>query len=85
MISKITKMIVIIFIETIIIIIQNNFGHTRKMSFLTSKKGDQVARIGARGELGDSGNARKKTFFSVDVFPYYINRYSVNGKEGLPP
>ena len=36
----------------------------------TSKKKDQVARIGVRGGgLGDSGNARKKTFFSIDVFP----------------
>ena len=35
------------------------------------RKKDQVARIGVRGRggLGDSGNARKKTFFSVDVFP----------------
>ena len=35
------------------------------------KKKDQVAQIGVRGGkgLGDSGNARKKTFFSVDVFP----------------
>ena len=64
-IIKITKIIIIIIIETIIIIIQNNFGHTRKTSFLTSKKEDQVARIGVRGGgLGDSGNARKKTFFS---------------------
>ena len=54
----------IIIIETIIIIIKNNSGHTRKTSFLTSKKEDQVARIGVRGGgLGDSGNARKKTFF----------------------
>ena len=63
-IIKITKIIIIIIIETIIIIIQNNFGHTRKTSFLTSKKEDQVARIGVRGGgLGDSGNARKITFF----------------------
>ena len=63
-IIKITKIIIIIIIETIIIIIKKNFGHTRKTSFLTSKKEDQVARIGVRGGgLGDSGNARKKTFF----------------------
>ena len=24
------------------------------------------------GELGNSGNAQKKTFFSIDPFPYYI-------------
>ena len=24
------------------------------------------------GGLGNSGNARKKTFFSIDPFPYYI-------------
>ena len=66
-----TKIIIIIIIETIIIIIQNNFVHSRKTSFLTSKKEDQVARIGVRGGgIGDSGNARKKTFFSFDVFPY---------------
>ena len=64
-IIKITKIIIIIIIETIIIIIKKNFGLTRKTSFLTSKKEDQVARIGVRGrgELGDSGNARKKMFF----------------------
>ena len=69
-IIKITKIIIIIIIETIIIIIKKKFGHTRKTSFLTSKKEDQVARIGVRGGgLGDSGNARKKTFFFIDVFP----------------
>ena len=33
---------------------------------------DQVARIGVMGAggLGDSGNARKKSFFTIDVFPY---------------
>ena len=34
-IIKITKIIITIIIESIIIIIQNNFGHTRKTSFLT--------------------------------------------------
>ena len=65
------KIIIIIIIETIIIITKTKFGHTRKTSFLTSKKEDQVARIGVRkgGGLGDSGNARKKMFFSIDVFP----------------
>ena len=48
-IIKITKIIIIIIIETIIIIIKKNFGHTRKTSFLTSKKEDQVARIRVRG------------------------------------
>ena len=63
-IIMIIVIIIIIIIETIIIIIKKNFGHTRKTSFLTSKKEDQVARIGVRGGgLGDSGNARKKTFF----------------------
>ena len=42
---------------------------TFKSWILTSEKKDQVARIGVRGGLGDLGNARKKTFFSVDVFP----------------
>ena len=69
-IIKITKIIIIIIIETIIIIIKKNFGHTRKTSFLTSKKEDQVARIGVRGGgLGDSGNARKKTFFFYGCLP----------------
>ena len=41
---------VIIIIEiTKIIIIKKKIGHTRKTSFLTSKKDDQVARIGFRG------------------------------------
>ena len=48
-IIKITKIIIIIIIETIIIIIKKNFGHTRKTLFLTSKKEDQVARIGVMG------------------------------------
>ena len=51
-IIKITKIIIIIIIETIIIIIKKDFGHTRKTSFLTSKKEDQVARIGVRGGGG---------------------------------
>ena len=39
---------------------------TFKSWILTSEKKDKVARIEVRGEggLGDSGNARKKTFFS---------------------
>ena len=50
-------------------------GDTRKTLFLTSKKEDQVAWIGVRGGgLGDSGNARKKTFFSMDVFLYDNNQ-----------
>ena len=42
------------------------------MNFDFRKKEDQVARIGVMGGgLGESGNARKKTFFFfVDPFPY---------------
>merc|ERR1712055_945561 len=47
-IIKITKIIIIIIIATIIIIKKKNFGHTRKTSFLTSKRDDQVAQIGVR-------------------------------------
>ena len=70
-IIKITKIIIIIIIETIIIIIKKNSAiRARKTSFLTSKKEDQVARIGVRGGgLGDSGNARKKTFFFYWCLP----------------
>ena len=69
-IIKITKIIIIIIIETIIIIIKKKFGHTRKTSFLTSKKEDQVARIGVRGGgLGIRAMAERKRFFSVDPFP----------------
>ena len=64
---------------------QKNFGHTRKTSFLTSKKEDQVARIGVMGGgLGDSGNAWKKTFFllisslttkiDLDIYNYMWSR-----------
>ena len=37
----------------------------------TSGKEDQVARIGVMGGggLGNSGNARKKTFFFIEAFP----------------
>ena len=60
----IIKITIIIIVATIIIIIKIFSGHTRKTWFLTSKKEDQVARIrGMGGCLGDSGNARKKTFF----------------------
>ena len=33
----------------------------------------QVAGIGGMGGLGDSGNARKKTCFFIDVFPQRFN------------
>ena len=33
------------------------------LEFWLPKKKDQVAQIGVRGGLGNSGNARKKTFF----------------------
>ena len=37
------------------------------------KKEDQVAWIGVMGGgLGDSGNARKKRFFSFEAFPYMV-------------
>ena len=46
------------------------FGHTRKTSFLTSKKrGPSCPNWGDGGGLGDSGNARKKTFFSYWCLP----------------
>ena len=43
------------------------------LEFWLPKKEDQVARIGVMGGggLGNSGNARKKTFFSMDLFPNY--------------
>ena len=82
-IIKITKIIIIIIIETIIII-KKIFGHTRKTSFLTSKKEDQVARIGVRGGgLGDSGNARKKTFFSIEAFPKALLLRTLKNKQAL--
>ena len=41
------------------------------LEFRFPKKEDQVARIGVMGGggLGNSGNARKKTFFLMDLFP----------------
>ena len=42
------------------------------MSFLTAEKKDHIARCPARGGEGGQtylGNARLKTFFSMDVFP----------------
>ena len=56
---------------TVLYIVILNFVVTFKYWILTSEKKDQVARIGVRGGLGDSGNARKKTFFSTEAFPYY--------------
>ena len=45
------------------------------IEFWRPKKEDQVARIGVMGGgLGDSGNARKKTYFAVDPFPKSNNR-----------
>ena len=62
-IIKIAKIIIIIIIETIIIIIKKKFGHTSKTSFLTSKKEDQVARIGVgEGFLVIDGNLCKHLF-----------------------
>ena len=50
------------------------------MNFDVRKK-DQVARIGVRGGgLGDSGNARKKTFFFIDVFPNKVIGYGDSAK-----
>ena len=50
---------------------------------------NQVAQTGVRGEgLGDSGNARKKTFFFIDVFPisetYVGAQREVPRSEGAP-
>ena len=46
------------------------FKWLSNLEFWRPKKKDQVAQIGVRGGgLGDSGNAQKKTFFSIDVFP----------------
>ena len=44
---------------------------TFKSWILTSeKKGASCPNWGQGGGLGNSGNARKKTFFSIDPFPY---------------
>ena len=79
----IIKIIIIIFIETIIIIIKKNFGHTRKTSFLTSKKEDQVARIGVRGGEGGFrwfGQCPKENVFlpltPSLIFKRYCSSYS---------
>ena len=59
-----------IIIATIIIIIDFFPGHTRKTSFLHPKKEEQVAQIGGMGGggvLGDSGNARKKSFSLIEI------------------
>ena len=48
------------------------------IEFWRPKKKDQVARIGVRwgGGLGDSGNARKKTFFFLLMSSLSINQLS---------
>ena len=69
-IIKITKIIIIIIIETIIIIIKKNSVISAKRRFWRPKMRTKLAELGSGGGgLGDSGNARKKTFFSVDK-PY---------------
>ena len=65
-IIKITIIIIIIIIATII---ENFSGHTRKTSFLTSEKRDQVARIRGMGREGIWAIAERKRFFPIDVFP----------------
>ena len=61
-IIKITKIIIIIIIETINIIIK------KKRRFDVQKRGPKCPNWGQGGGLGDSGNARKKTFF-FQAFP----------------
>ena len=44
------------------------------IEFWRPKKEDQVARIGVMGGgLGNSGNARKKTFFLIEAFPKWCD------------
>ena len=65
--------IIIIIIVTFIISI-NFFPVIRaKRRYWRKKKGTKLPKLGSwGGGLRDSGNARKKTFFPVDVFPYSV-------------
>ena len=68
-IIKITKIIITIIIETIIIIIKKKFrSYAQNVVFDVQKRGPSCPNWG-QGGLGDSGNAWKKTFFLIDVFP----------------
>merc|ERR1719347_2054419 len=70
-IIKITKILIKIIMATIIIIISIFFHHTRKTSFLSAgKKGPRCPKGG--GCLGNSGNARIKTFNFYGCLPLYI-------------
>ena len=63
--------IIIIIIATFIISIKFFFwSYAQNVVFDVKKRGPSCPNWGqGGGYLGDSGNARKKTFFSVDVFP----------------
>ena len=71
-IIKITKIIIINIIETIIIIIKKVSVIRAKRPFCRPKNRTKLPQLGSGGGLGYSGNARKKTFFSIDVFPYTV-------------
>ena len=43
--------------------------------FLTAEKDVQVARNGGSGERGNSGNAERKHFFLMEVFPYTYSHH----------
>ena len=54
------------------------------MNFEFRKKRTKLPELGSGGGgLGDSGNARKKTFFSIDVFPQADRKGG--GGEGVSP
>ena len=47
---------------------------------LTSEKRTKLPELGSGGGVGDSGNARKKTFFFIDVFPNKVIGYGDSAK-----
>ena len=65
---KITKIIIIIIIETIIIIIKKLVIAQNFVSDV-QKRGPSCPNCGQGWGLVNSGNAWKKMFFLIDVFP----------------
>ena len=69
-IIKSTKIIITIITPIIVVIMLLGFGTRAKTSFLMSKKNCTTRLNWGEGGGGNLGNARKKSIFFCEVFPY---------------
>ena len=56
------------------------WSYAQNVVFDVQKRGPSCPNWGQGGGLGDSGNARKKTFFFIDVFPNKVIGYGDSAK-----